>query len=106
VTLNYDLDHAKVLDLVDVFKPGSKYLETLASYATQELRKADRLVFPEGAEPTPDNYHSWNITQDGLRINFDDYQVTPHAVGPQQVVVPYSELKSLIRPDGPLAAFG
>jgi hypothetical protein len=105
VTLNYDLDHARALNLSDVFKPGSKYLETLASYATQELKQADRLTFPEGADPTPDNYRSWNILPNGLRINFDDYQVTPHAVGPQQVVVPYSELQSLIRPDGPLAAF-
>jgi hypothetical protein len=106
VTLNYDLDSGRALDLSDVFKPGSKYLETLANYAMRELRRADRLTFPEGAEPTPDNYRSWNVLPDGLRINFDDYQVTPHAVGPQQVVVPYSELKSLLRPNGPLAAFG
>lgn len=102
MTLNYDLQNAKVLELADLFKPKSKFLEALANYSTERLKEAGVLIFPEGAEPKPENYRSWNISMNGLVINFDDYQVAPHAVGPQQVTVPYSVLQALIRPDGPL----
>ena len=58
----------------------------------------------EGAGPTAKNYESWTITPRGLGINFDSYQVAPYAAGPQFVMVPYSTLKDLIKPDGPIAA--
>lgn len=105
VSLNYAVGTAKTLALADLFKPKTRYLEALSAYCIKTLKAADRLDFPEGAAPKEDNYRSWNITKDGLLINFDDYQVTPHAVGPQHVVVPYATLKSLIRMDGPLAKF-
>ncbi len=105
VTLNYDTQGGKTLALADLFKPNSKYLQALSDYSVKALTDAGTLSFPEGAQPTEDNYKNWNITQDGLQITFDDYQVAPHAVGPQVVVVPYSALKSLIRADGPLGLF-
>jgi hypothetical protein len=40
-----------------------------------------------------------------LQITFDAYQVAAYAAGPQEVVVSYSVLKPIIKPDGPLAAF-
>jgi hypothetical protein len=104
-TLNYDLEHGNVLELADLFKPDAKYLEALSAYSVKTLKAMERLDFPEGAEPKPENYQSWNITEQGLRINFDDYQVTPHAVGPQVVVIPFEKLKDVIRTDGPLALF-
>jgi hypothetical protein len=103
ISLNYDLAANKALALADLFKPKARYLEALSASCIKTLKAADRLDFPEGAAPKEENFRSWNITKDGLLINFDDYQVTPHAVGPQHVVVPYSTLKSLIRADGPLA---
>jgi hypothetical protein len=51
------------------------------------------------------NYQSWSITRRGLGINFDSYQVGPYAAGPQFVLVPYSTLKDLINPEGPVAQF-
>jgi hypothetical protein len=105
VSLNYDLAADRALALADLFKPRARYLDALSTYCIKTLKAADRLDFPEGAAPKEENFRSWNITKDGLLINFDDYQVTPHAVGPQHVVVPYAALKNLIRTDGPLAQF-
>ncbi len=105
VTFNYDLAQGKELTLDDLFLPNSNYLETIATYCTNELSKqpfADP-VFLEGAKPTPDHYRNWNIASDGLLITFDEYQVAPYAAGPQKVVVPYSALTSVINPQGPLA---
>jgi hypothetical protein len=105
ISLNYDLNKGRVLKLADLFKPDADYLKVLADYSTKTLQAAGRLDFPEGAEPKEENYRSWNVTKYGLQINFDDYQVTPHAVGPQEVLIPYSLLKPIINPDGPLAPF-
>jgi hypothetical protein len=58
-----------------------------------------------GAGPRADNYRAWNITKKGLWITFDPYQVAAYAAGPQYILVPYSVLKDLIKPDGPIAAY-
>jgi len=60
----------------------------------------------KGAAASPKNYNSWTITKRGIGINFDSYQVGPYAAGPQFVLVPYSTLKDLINPEGPIAQFG
>ena len=109
--INFDLKNGKQLKLSDLFKPGSKYLSTIANYCVADLKKQSKekgLIdddINEGASATAQNYHSWTITKRGLRITFDAYQVGPYAVGPQYVLVPYSSLKDLINPEGPIAQF-
>jgi hypothetical protein len=112
-TLNYDLRNGKQLRLADLFKPGSKYLQTLSTFCNADLKKQwkDKNVelaedmLKDGTAPTAKNYESWTITKRGIGVNFDSYQVAPYAAGPQFVMVPYSALKDLIKPDGPLAGF-
>ena len=112
-TLNYDLKNGKQLKLSDIFKPGSKYLQTLSTYCIADLKKQSKEkntellddMLNEGASPKATNYESWTITKRGIGINFDSYQVAPYAAGPQFVMVPYSALKELIKPDGPIAGF-
>jgi hypothetical protein len=105
VPLNYDVKAGKVLALADLFQPTTKYLQTIADYTVKDLKTKGFMDFPEGAEPTEENYRNWNIQKDGLLISFDPAQVAPHAAGPQEVVVPYSALKSMIKADGPLAQY-
>lgn len=104
--LNYDLGQGKELALADLFLPNSDYLGAISTYCIAELSKQEFFEgsFEDGALPKPENYTRWNITANGLLITFDEYQVAPHAAGPQQVLVPYVELESAIDPDGPLAA--
>jgi Protein of unknown function (DUF3298)/Deacetylase PdaC len=111
--INYDLKNGKVLKLSDLFKPGAKYLQALSTYCVADLKKQskgkdgmlDDSSIASGAGPTANNYRSWTITKKGLGINFDPYQVGPYAAGQQFVMVPYSAIKELINPDGPLASF-
>jgi hypothetical protein len=56
----------------------------------------------DGAGPRSDNYGAWTITRKGLWITFDPYQVAPYAAGPQHVLVLYSALKPIVKPDGPI----
>lgn len=109
--INYDLKNGRQLKLSDLFKPGSKYLQTLSTYAIADLKKqskekGDALTDADiqtGAGPKGENYDKWTITRRGVGINFDAYQVGPYAAGPWSVVVPYANLKDLINPDGPIA---
>ncbi|HEX8097752.1 MAG TPA: RsiV family protein, partial [Pyrinomonadaceae bacterium] len=56
------------------------------------------------AAPEAENYKVWNVTRKGVFVTFDPYQVGPYAAGPQYVLVPFSALKSIMRPDGTVAA--
>lgn len=113
--VNFDLKNGRQLKLADLFTPGSKYLATIATYSIQDLKKqsksqgADAMLDDEwiqrGAAAEATNYENWTITKKGLNITFDPYQVAPYAAGPQHVLVPYSALKDIIKPDGPLAQF-
>jgi len=110
--LNYDLKNGKQLKLSDLFKPGAKYIQAIATYCIADLKKQanekglTNEEIERGAAASPKNYNSWTITKRGIGINFDSYQVGPYAAGPQFVLVPYSTLKDLINPEGPIAQFG
>ncbi|HWW75520.1 MAG TPA: RsiV family protein, partial [Pyrinomonadaceae bacterium] len=58
-----------------------------------------------GAEPKAENYENWTITPRGLVVTFDYYQLGSYAAGAQKIILPYAELKDVIKPDGPLAPF-
>jgi hypothetical protein len=111
--INYDVKSGKKIALADLFKDKSKYLSVISSYCQKELRdrakKPDAMVLEElidpGAGPRADNYRAWNITKKGLWITFDPYQVAAYAAGPQYILVPYSALKDIIKPDGPIANY-
>ena len=108
LTLNYDLEQGKKLSLGELFPSETNYLEALSRYCIAELSKRDIGFyggFQQGAEPTPGNYRNWNLTSNALLITFDEYQVAPYAAGPQTIIVPYSELVSIMNPKGPLAIF-
>jgi hypothetical protein len=107
ITLNYDLNQGKELALADLFLPNTDYLGAISNYCIAELSKQPFFegAFADGAQPKLENYSRWNITPDGLMITFDNGQVGPYAAGPQQVVVPYAELKALIDPAGALGPF-
>ncbi|HEY5883349.1 MAG TPA: DUF3298 domain-containing protein [Pyrinomonadaceae bacterium] len=109
--LNFDLKNGKVIRLSELFNPGAKYLQTLATYSIADLKKQskdkqlDDDWIQRGAGADAENYKSWTISRKGLAINFDAYQVGPYAAGPQRVFIPYTALKELIKPDGPLRPF-
>jgi hypothetical protein len=110
-TLNFDLKNGKPLKFADLFKPGAKYLQTIANYCIADLKKqaTEKGLMPEeiekGAAAKADNYIGWTITKKGVGIEFDPYQVGPYAAGPQFVLVPYSSLKDIINPEGPIGQF-
>jgi hypothetical protein len=105
-TLNYDFTTGQQLALSDLFVPGAAYLERIAEFCLNELRrKLDPDIWESGASPTPENYQVWALTSEGLLIIFESYQVAPYAAGPQFVIVPYDLLADILQPQGPLGSF-
>jgi hypothetical protein len=107
LVLNYDVKNKKKLALADLFQPKSNYLNVISAYCIKDLqdqsKKNDMLMadqIKEGAGPRSDNYGAWTLTRKGLWITFDPYQVAAYAAGPQHVLIPYSSLKSIVKPDG------
>jgi hypothetical protein len=117
--INYDVKSGRELSLADLFKPGPGYLGKVSEVAIRQLHRwnRDSADYPggggqpylddqgiaEGAAPKAENYKNWTITPRGLVITFDYYQLGAYAAGAPAVVLPYSDLKDVLRADGPLA---
>jgi hypothetical protein len=113
--INYDLKNGKPLKLADLFKPGANYLKVISAYCIDDLKKQAKAQGPgssltndwiqTGAAAKVANYKSWTISKKSLDVTFDSYQVGPYVAGPQYVSIPYTVLKEIINPDGPLGPF-
>jgi hypothetical protein len=110
--VNYDVKNGKKLALADLFNPKSNFLSLISEYCLKDLRERskkdkdamfDEEMMKSGASARADNYRAWAITKKGLWITFDPYAVAPYAAGPQHVLVPYSALKDILKPDGPVS---
>ena len=104
-SLNYELGETRMLELADLFRPGSNYLEVMSRYCLDDLQRQGVLEWEEGALPQAENFQRWNIMPEGLLISFDEYTVAPYAAGPHEVLIPYTVLEPVTAPEGPLARF-
>jgi hypothetical protein len=104
---NYDLEKGQEITLDQLFLPSAEYLTFIANYCSAELNKRNIgfEMFSDGVKPLPENYTVWNVSADGLVITFNEYQVAPYAAGPQEVTIPFTVLKDIINPQGPLNTF-
>jgi hypothetical protein len=106
-TVTYDLESGSDISLTQLFLPNSDFLQQISDYCVAQLktRSIGFEDFSSGADPIPANYGNWNLTPDGLLITFDEYQVAPYAAGPQEVTIPYSQLHTILDPQGPLGQY-
>jgi hypothetical protein len=104
-SMNYDTAAVRMLELEDLFRPGTDYLGVLSQYSLDDLERQGVLEWEEGALPQAENFQRWNITPQGLLISFDEYLVAPYAAGPQEVLIPYRVLAPVADLEGPLAPF-
>lgn len=103
--INYDLSTSKEYSLNDLL--SGNYLEVMSAYCGKELKKqlkdSDEKWLLEGSAPKPENFSNWNVKSNGILITFAAYQVAAYAVGQPEVLIPYSELKSVIPATSPIA---
>lgn len=98
-TVNYDLSSGRPLSLADVFNPHSKYLQFVSHYCIDELTKRHGdSIWKEELAPRMANFESWNLTKEGIRLNFDACSVVGCAGEEQRVEIPFVSLKQWLDP--------
>jgi hypothetical protein len=102
--LSFNMTTGKEIKFNELFKANSHYLNVIAKYCKTYLNKnlEDKTFIDEGTKPEAKNFRNWNIEENGLKITFDEYQVAPYVFGPQEVEIPYSELKKVFSPKAPI----
>jgi hypothetical protein len=106
--LSIDMKKGKIIKLDDILKPG--YKKNLTAIAEKIFRKSWKLA-PNADLDTAgfflennkfylnDNFY---IQPNGLKFKFNQYEIAPYALGSPEIIIPYGQLKDLIRPDGVL----
>lgn len=110
--LNYSTTSVGAFIFDDMFKKNSDHLNIISTYCITELKKKaaeDKLEnndaqINEGAAPKSDNFRVFIFNQDELIIKFNPYKVGPWIWGIQSVAIPWSELKNVVDPKGPVGS--
>jgi len=91
------------LHLSDLFVPKTGFLAVISDFCVSQLTTEKGLTEPSdwilrGAGPDLKNYSKFNITDAGLLITFDEYQVDCYAAGSSQVLVARNLLLEFLNP--------
>ncbi len=101
ITIPVDTN-GKLLKLSDLFTVSTpEYLAVLSKYASEILSKEyGDGFFKEGADTNPENWNNWYIDENGnLVILFGAYQVAPYVEGEPEVIIPFSEIEGIVKPE-------
>jgi hypothetical protein len=90
--------------LASIFNPHANYLQFISRRCIDELSLTHPIVmyFSDALSEKEKNFESWNITEQGLRLNFDACGVASCAEGDLKVEIPLEELRYLLNANGPL----
>jgi hypothetical protein len=105
---NFNSQNGKRLILSDLLIAG--YDNGLNKVAEKIFRKVRELKSEDNLEEAgfwfEGNKFSLNdnfgIKTDGLVFFFNSYEIAPYALGSTEVLIPYKEIKNLVKQDGPL----
>ena len=102
--INWNSKANKALKLSDIFKPG--YEQQLTQIAETIFRKdeklsetaslADDYFFKDGKFSLKNNFL---ITPLGIKFLYNNYEIKPGAAGQTELLIPYSQIRSLLRPN-------
>ncbi len=109
ISQNYSLtvENIKLINLSDLFIADSNFINILSIYLIKELKEQGASLIENGeiTEFNEKDLHAFAISPRGLLFAFSPYSVASYAEGPFFVTVPYSEIRQIINPDGPLKEF-
>jgi peptidoglycan-N-acetylglucosamine deacetylase len=99
-TLNFNTETGNQLFLNDIF--DTDYLTVLSQISRSMLLeklqdRSDEETIRMGTMPEPDYFGEFLLKPEGFELIFNVYQVAPYAAGPQRVIIPYEELRNVLR---------
>jgi hypothetical protein len=108
--INWDTKANKNMELGDLFQDG--YQDKLTAIAGKIFRKDEKLsdtsslkndyFFKDDKFALNDNFA---VTPTGLKFVYNQYEIKPYAAGITTLVIPYSQIKSLLRPNSVVAKY-
>jgi hypothetical protein len=101
-SLNYHLEQGRFLMLADLFDGDVDPLGVILPVVEADLLVRDLGFTPGLAEGVLEAREHWNLLPEGLRINFDVYEVAPYAAGHQTVLITWEDLVPYISEDSPI----
>jgi uncharacterized protein YecT (DUF1311 family) len=104
-SFNYIMPEGWRVDLPEIFN-GKAALAKISALAIADLKRQGGLGEGDdgnwvttGAGPDWNNFRDFILKAKTLELNFAAYEVASYAAGPQQVSIPLSQLKGLMRAD-------
>lgn len=106
-SLDYDLSTGQRMVLDDIFIDSDSATTLLSNLAPSILQQNlgaayDSALVLQGTTPLSSNWNNWAVTKAGLKVTFDQYQVT-HSPEIVSITVPWSQLASVMNDTGPVA---
>ncbi len=91
-TINIDKEKGKVIGLKDLFKEEYDYKSSINKKIQEEINKNSDQYFPDAFKGINENSEFF-LTEDGIVIYYQLYELAPYAEGFPQFKIPYSLLK-------------
>lgn len=111
ITYNYSTVSSGEIDSISrLFKKDTDYLGVLSEICRKKLTDEavkngyDNIseMIEDGTSRKEENYRTWFVENDSLRIIFNPYQAGPYVMGIQEVPIALTELLAYFDPKGPL----
>lgn len=96
IPINYDTKNSKIITLQDVLQGDKAKLKSIADFTYQQLAQKEGLFMDQVVEKTTPNwgnFSSFLLTEEGIVIQFQPYEVGPFAAGLIEVEIPYSQIQ-------------
>jgi hypothetical protein len=103
--LTYDLATGEPIRLGTLFRSGTAWPDTLAALTTARLAAAQDTswLFEDQVPATPGTFDFFTLGADSLTVFFPPYAIAPYAAGAFEVTLPYTDLRPVLSPSGPVA---
>lgn len=108
-SFNYRMVQGKpvAVTLSDLFVPQENSMAVLSENCLQQLRKkgASEVVGGKIRQLKPEDLSAFTLNPAGITIYFAPYSVASYAAGTFTVLIPYQEIKDIIKTGGPVGDF-
>jgi len=95
-SMNFNLKRGTVLQLATLFKSKARYRRRLVELCTKGLDDQGVLTRPDVIAAELRRHIEWNITREGLVVNFDRCAVSACMGGEHSVIIPYHDLANIL----------
>ncbi len=99
---HFNIKKGKQYKLEDLFIDDSGFSERLVSIIRKEMEGKEEFTYFESAEVNISEEQFFLLTEEGLEIRFQVYEIASYAVGMPSFMIPYEEISDLINTEGEL----